>query len=175
MKCNCGALVEWYWQGRPKVLGERPASVPLFSPQVARNIPWSNPGLRCVRLMSNRWSHRRSCSTCVFNFEVDKPTNYHLLTLFHSINKMCLIRQFMCCKGVPENIRQVKIFFIFFYIWLETVLKIMGLAKGFVNTCKTTNPKYVIHQLFFAKRDIFRNALCPHLIKVYVRARYQYD
>jgi hypothetical protein len=65
-----------------------------------------------VRLMTNRWSHRRISSTCVFNFEVDKPTNYHLLASFHFINKMCLIRQFVCCKGVPENIWEVRVFFI---------------------------------------------------------------
>jgi hypothetical protein len=39
----------------------------------------------------------------------------------------------------------------------------MGFAKGFVDNCKTTNPKYVIHQLLFAKRSFFRNALGRHL------------
>ena len=155
--------MEWYWQGRSKILGENPASVPLFSPQVARNILGSKPGLRCTRPMSNRWSHRRTCSTCVFNFEVDKPTNYHLATLFHFINKMC---QFVnLC--VPNEFQKIydrsRYSLSCLHIWLETFLKIMGFAKGFVNTCKMTNPKYVIHQLLFAKRGLFRNAWCPHL------------
>ena len=39
----------------------------------------------------------------------------------------------------------------------------MGFAKDFVNTCKTTNPKYVIHQTLFAKRALFSDALYLHL------------
>jgi hypothetical protein len=110
----------WLWSTCGMILtvktrstGERPAPVPLFAPQVSTNTPGSKPGLRCVRLMTNRWSHRRTCSVCVLNFEVYKLTNYHLLASFHFINQVCLIHQFMCWKGVPENIRQVKIFFIF--------------------------------------------------------------
>ena len=28
---ECGALVEWYWQGITEVLGDKPVSVPLVS------------------------------------------------------------------------------------------------------------------------------------------------
>jgi hypothetical protein len=162
MKCGCGELVEWYWQGRPKVLGERTASVPLCSPQVARNIPGSKPGLRCVRLMSNRWSHRRNCSTCVFNFEVDKPTNYHFLALFHFINKICLIRHFMWCNGVPENIRQVKISLSSLHVWLETFLKIMGFAKVSLPPAKRQIPNVLFNNCFLQKEASLETPRVPN-------------
>lgn len=131
MKSDCAALVEWYWQGRPRILGEIPASVPLCSSQVSSNIRGSKPGLRYVNLMINRWNRIRTCSTCVFNFEFDKPTNYHLLASFHFINKMCLIRRFMSCKGVPENIRQVKIFFVLSSYLTRNFLEKHGVCQRF--------------------------------------------
>lgn len=151
MKCNCGALVEWYWRRRPKVLGERPASVPLFSPQVARNILGSKPGLRCTRPMSNRWSHRRTCSTCVFNFEVDKPTNYHLATLFHFINKMC---QFVnLC--VPNEFQKIydrsRYSYLFFTFDSKLFWKLWGLPKVLLTPAKWQIPNMLFINCFLQK------------------------
>jgi len=35
-----GALVEWYWQGKAKVLGEKPNPVSLFPQQIPRKLKW---------------------------------------------------------------------------------------------------------------------------------------
>jgi hypothetical protein len=55
--CN-GAPVEWNWQEKTEVLGQKPAPVPLCPPQIP---PWtdpgSNPGLRGERPTTNRLSH----------------------------------------------------------------------------------------------------------------------
>jgi hypothetical protein len=33
-----GALVEWYWQGKPEKRGEKPVPVPLCPPQISRGL-----------------------------------------------------------------------------------------------------------------------------------------
>jgi hypothetical protein len=33
-----GALVEWYWQGKPEELGEKPVPVPLSPPQIPHGL-----------------------------------------------------------------------------------------------------------------------------------------
>ena len=35
-----GAPVEWSWQGKIEVLGEKPVSVPLFPPQIPHGLTW---------------------------------------------------------------------------------------------------------------------------------------
>jgi hypothetical protein len=36
--------VEWYWQGKTEVLGEKPVQVPLFSPQISHGLTGMEPG-----------------------------------------------------------------------------------------------------------------------------------
>jgi hypothetical protein len=53
-----GAPVEWHWQGKPDVLGEKPVPVPLCPPQIPHGpTPGSNPSLRSERPVTNRLSH----------------------------------------------------------------------------------------------------------------------
>jgi hypothetical protein len=33
-----GAPVEWYWQGKTEVLGEKPVPVPLYTPQIPHRL-----------------------------------------------------------------------------------------------------------------------------------------
>jgi hypothetical protein len=55
---NNGAPVEWNWQGKTEVLGEKPVPVPLCPPQIPHGLtPGSNPGLRGERPVTNRPSH----------------------------------------------------------------------------------------------------------------------
>jgi hypothetical protein len=55
--CN-GAPVEWNWQGKTEVLGEKPVPVPLRSPQIPHApTPGSNPGLQGGKPATNRLSH----------------------------------------------------------------------------------------------------------------------
>jgi hypothetical protein len=55
--CN-GAPVEWNWQRKTEVLGEKPVPVPLCLPQIPHGLtPGSNPGLRGERPATNRLSH----------------------------------------------------------------------------------------------------------------------
>jgi hypothetical protein len=35
-----GALVEWYWQGKTEVLGEKTVPVPLCPPQISHRLTW---------------------------------------------------------------------------------------------------------------------------------------
>jgi hypothetical protein len=45
--------VEWYWQGKPKDLGEKRVSVPLFPPQISHVLTWVRTRasvVRCRRL-----------------------------------------------------------------------------------------------------------------------------
>jgi hypothetical protein len=52
------APVEWNWQGKTEVLGEKPVPVPLRPPQIPHGLaPGSNPGLRGGRPVANRLSH----------------------------------------------------------------------------------------------------------------------
>jgi hypothetical protein len=53
-----GAPVEWNWQGKTEVLGEKPVPVPFCPPQIPHALtPGSNPGLRGGRPAANRLSH----------------------------------------------------------------------------------------------------------------------
>jgi hypothetical protein len=50
-----GAPLEWQWQGKTEVLGEKSVPVPLCPPHITK--PGSNPGLRGERPATNRLSH----------------------------------------------------------------------------------------------------------------------
>jgi hypothetical protein len=53
-----GAQVEWNWQGRTEVLGEKPVPVPLCPPQIPHRLTLgSKSGLRGGRPAANRLSH----------------------------------------------------------------------------------------------------------------------
>jgi hypothetical protein len=53
-----GAPVKWNWQGKTKVLEEKPDPVPLCAPQIPHGLtPGSNPGLRGERPATNSQSH----------------------------------------------------------------------------------------------------------------------
>jgi hypothetical protein len=53
-----GAPVEWNWQGKTEVLGEKLVPVSLCPPQIPYGLtPASNPGLCGERLATNRLSH----------------------------------------------------------------------------------------------------------------------
>jgi hypothetical protein len=43
-----GALVEWYWQGKTEVLGEKPVTVPLFPPQIWNEVAWDRTRFSAV-------------------------------------------------------------------------------------------------------------------------------
>jgi len=48
-----GALVEWYWQEKSEVLGEKPVAVSLCPPQISHGLNWDRThasALRCRRL-----------------------------------------------------------------------------------------------------------------------------
>jgi hypothetical protein len=49
-----GTPVEWNWQGKTEVLGEKPVAVPLCPPEILHG---SNPGLRGERPATNRLNH----------------------------------------------------------------------------------------------------------------------
>jgi hypothetical protein len=53
MSVRHGAMVEWYWQGKTEVLGEKPVPVPLCPPKMPRELAWHqtwNPAVRSPRL-----------------------------------------------------------------------------------------------------------------------------
>jgi hypothetical protein len=47
--CRKWSMLEWYWQGKTKVLGEKSVPVPLCPPQISRTHLGSNPGLLAER------------------------------------------------------------------------------------------------------------------------------
>jgi hypothetical protein len=52
-----GTLVEWYWQGKTEVFGEKPVPAPHFTPQLSHGIDQeSKPGLRFDRRATNAWA-----------------------------------------------------------------------------------------------------------------------
>jgi hypothetical protein len=44
-----GALVEWNWQGKTEVLGEKPVPVPLCPPQIPHKLTWDRTRASAVR------------------------------------------------------------------------------------------------------------------------------
>jgi len=40
MSVRRGAVVEWYWQGKMEVLGEKPVPVPLGPPKMPHELAW---------------------------------------------------------------------------------------------------------------------------------------
>jgi hypothetical protein len=56
-----GAPVEWNWQGKTELLGEKPVAVPLCRPQIPWTNPGSNQGLHGGRPATNRLSHGTAC------------------------------------------------------------------------------------------------------------------
>jgi hypothetical protein len=70
-----GAPVEWNWQGKTEVLGEKPVSVPLCPTQIPHGLTTgSNPGLCGWRPAANRLSHGTARIMCLFKHS-SCPTN----------------------------------------------------------------------------------------------------
>jgi hypothetical protein len=56
--CGYAAVVEWYWQGKTEGPGEKPASVPLWPPQIPHGLTWARTRASTVR-------SRRQRSICI--------------------------------------------------------------------------------------------------------------
>jgi hypothetical protein len=46
---ECRATVEWYWQGKTEVLGEKPVIVSIRPPQILCRLAWAQTGASVVR------------------------------------------------------------------------------------------------------------------------------
>ena len=76
IKYECGALVEWHWQGKTKVLGETPPSATFSNTNLTWTRPGTNPGLpietnkinaRIIKKLPYLWKLK-------FNYDVQRPS-----------------------------------------------------------------------------------------------------
>jgi hypothetical protein len=75
-----GEPVEWNWQGKTEVLGEKPVPVPLCTPQISHGPTWDQTrGLRGERPATNRLSHGTAF-----------PTSYSLRKEASTSTRICL-------------------------------------------------------------------------------------
>jgi hypothetical protein len=87
--CN-GAPVEWSWQGKIEVLGEKPVPVPLWPPQIRHGLSWDRTQASAVRgrrLIA--WAMARPTQLLLENL-LTCHLSTHLLLFFYP-NKHCLL------------------------------------------------------------------------------------
>ena len=101
--CN-GTPVEWNWQGKTDVLGEKPVPVPLCPPQIPHWLtPGSKPGLRGERPAINRLSHGTGIKQYYFNKScIFFKISYHVLLQYPKFSLVSflshdVVRSSYCC------------------------------------------------------------------------------
>ena len=89
---ECGGCVEWFWQGRTDLLGEKPISLLLRLPETRMSWPVIEPG-------SQLWSRRLTASSMA---SLCSPT--HIQTPHtHTHTYVCVC---VCVTAFPSNIKK---------------------------------------------------------------------
>jgi len=60
-----GAMVEWYWQAKTEVFGQKPALLPHYLQQISHRIPWdwtSSSMVRCQWPATWPMAHPTNCT-----------------------------------------------------------------------------------------------------------------
>jgi hypothetical protein len=111
-----GALVEWYWQGNTEVLGEKPVTLPLCTPQTSHTLVWFDLGLlRDPEDEGNTPSETSVTLTATTRHSIREYVNLQLVILVDTecvcceeTNKILHTNSISCVTGIHVQIAHLS-------------------------------------------------------------------